>query len=381
MSRRARERRFMDGKGKKVAVAMSGGVDSSVAALLLKERGFEVAGFHMSLFDAAEGGGAAPGACCSEESSLAARAVCDIIGADFFCLDFKEAFRNSVIVPFVESYLAGRTPNPCVECNRAVKFDALLKDIKGLGFDCLATGHYARRERDGDRWRLRRGADRLKDQSYFLYMLDSPALESILFPLGELKKEEVRRIAVRAGLPSAEREESQDICFAGDGAYEQVIERAQPGGFAPGPIFDVSGKEIGRHTGIVNYTVGQRRGMGVSAAEPLYVLKILGSENAIIAGPRSELAASGLAFAEAVFQFGEPRLGAFYDAVVRHKSKPVKAEYIGIYRCGQEEAAGRRLHSIIFENPVDGIAPGQSVVLYDGDMVAGGGIIEKAIEK
>ncbi len=367
--------------GKRVAVAMSGGVDSSVAALLLKQQGFEVAGFHMSLFDATDGGGTAPGACCSEESSLAARAVCDILGADFFCLDFKKTFRNSVIVPFVESYLAGRTPNPCVECNRAVKFDALLKDIKGLGFDFLATGHYARRERAVGGWRLRRGADRLKDQSYFLYMLDSPALESILFPLGELKKEEVRRIAFGAGLPSAEREESQDICFAGDGAYEQVIERARPGGFAPGPIFDVSGKEIGRHTGIVNYTVGQRRGMGVSAAEPLYVLKILGAENAIIAGPRSELAASGLAFAEAIFQYGEPRPGAFYDAVVRHKSKPVRAEYKGEYRCGQAEDEGRRAHAIIFENPVDGIAPGQSVVLYDGDVVAGGGIIEKAIKK
>jgi tRNA-specific 2-thiouridylase len=367
--------------GKKVAVAMSGGVDSSVAALLLKEKGFQVAGFHMSLFDAADGGGTSPGACCSEESSLAARAVCDTLGVDFFCLDFKETFRNLVIVPFVESYLAGRTPNPCVECNKAVKFEALLNDIKGLGFDYLATGHYARRESVGGKWRLRRSADKLKDQSYFLYMLDSPALESILLPLGDLKKEDVRQIAARAGLPSAERQESQDICFAGDGAYEQVIERARPGGFAPGPIFDTSGKEIGRHTGIVNYTVGQRRGMGVSAAEPLYVLKILGPENAIIAGPRRELAASGLVFSEAVFHAGEPRSGDHFDAVVRHKSKPVKAEYKGLYSCGDAESALSESRVVIFEKEVDGIAPGQSVVLYDGDMVAGGGIIEKAIER
>jgi tRNA-uridine 2-sulfurtransferase len=361
----------------KIAVAMSGGVDSSVAALLLKRQGYEVAGFHMNLFPEIMGEQPAEGACCSEESSLAARSVCDRLGIVFYCLDFQGVFRESVIQPFVESYANGRTPNPCVECNRRVKFGALLDDVTELGFDAMATGHYARKLHVDDKWHLIKGADRGKDQSYFLYMLSCKLLEKIEFPNGEYQKSEIRKIAVESGLPVADRPESQEICFAGKDSYVKTIEKTAGDLMRPGPIVDMTGNRLGEHRGIVHYTIGQRRGLGISAPEPLYVVEINPDKNTVVVGHDDDLFVRGLSFTDASFVDEPPEAGVEVEVKIRYNAAPARAEYKGAIATDN----GVVEHRLFFKSAQRAVAPGQAVVLYSGDRVIGGGTIRWSLSE
>jgi len=373
------KQRLVDMKVKKAAVAMSGGVDSSVAALLLKQQGYEVAGINMNLFSTAPGQETI-GVCCSEESSSAARAVCDILGIPFFCLNFHDVFEKEVIQPFVDEYLAGRTPNPCVECNRRVKFGSLLNKVVAMGFDSLATGHYARICSKGAERQLLKGIDRGKDQSYFLYMLGQRELGRLLLPNGELTKKQVRKIAEEAGLPSADREESQEICFIRDDTYGGIINTIRPGRVTPGPIFDLEGRRIGEHRGIVNYTIGQRRGLGVSAPEPIYVVEVRPEENAVVAGGKDALFSRGLDFEDACFVCGAPADGEGLQVKIRYNASPASAVYRGVVPDEKPDSDSGVFHRIIFDKPQRSVAPGQAVVLYSGDRVIGGGKILRPIK-
>ena len=359
---------------KRIAVAMSGGVDSSAAALLLMRQGFEVAGFHMRLFSGLSGFGPVAGG-GSEPAETAARSVCDALGIPFFGVDLGETFRSRVVEPFVDVYLGGETPNPCVTCNREIKFGALLEAAKRLGYEKIATGHYARIVKDGVETQLIRGADCKKDQSYFLYSIGIAALESSVFPNGELTKDEIRRIAAEEGLPTTSRSESQEICFAGGDSYIRLIEEMRPGTSVPGIIVDKKGIEIGRHRGIAHYTIGQRRWLNISAPEPLYVVDIDAAQNIIVAGYRGELYAEGLYFRDATFLTQPPKKGEAIEIKIRFNAASVRAVYEGIVEKTSEIYRGGELHGVRFEEPQRAISPGQSAVIYNGDRVVGGGII------
>ena len=340
-----------------VAIAMSGGVDSSVAAALLLETGRDVFGVTMRL-GLAE---LAESACCGEEEVLLARRVCGALGIRHVVLDMAAEFASEVVEPFSAAYAAGLTPNPCVRCNERIKSGAFLKRVKRLGAGTLATGHYARiGHAEGHAW-LERGADRRKDQSYFLYRVPPASLAMLEFPLGDLTKPEVRALAEARGLPTAARRESQEVCFTDD--HAGFVTARHPEAGTPGPIEDAVGTVLGAHRGIAHYTVGQRKGLGLSGPEgPYRVVRIDARRNAVIVGAPSALARERVTLQESVWRLTGP---ARVLAQVRYRGLPLPAT----------ATPAEPGLSVAFDTPTDGLAPGQSVVLYQGDRVVGGGVV------
>ncbi len=349
----------------RVMVAMSGGVDSSVAAAMMVEAGHEVIGVTLKLWEGPSGELPTAG-CCTVSDAEDARRVAAQLDIPYYVLDYTERFMEGVVDRFVVEYAEGRTPNPCVECNRTVKFDQMLAHSEDLECDALVTGHYARVDCDESGWHLRRGVDPAKDQSYVLAMLGQVELARTLFPIGELTKAETRAHAGRLGLRTAGKAESQDICFVGQGDYREFVRRRTPGAVVPGPIVDVDGAVVGHHGGVIDFTIGQRRGLGVAAGEPRYVVGIDAGAATITIGTADDLLI-GRAFVEGVtFVAGHPpAAGRSLAAQVRYRGRPVPVM--------ASPSQGRWI--IEFDEPQAGVAPGQTAVLYDDDEVVGGGII------
>ncbi|MBE0475766.1 MAG: tRNA 2-thiouridine(34) synthase MnmA [Coriobacteriia bacterium] len=342
---------------------MSGGVDSSVAAALLVEEGHEVVGVTMRLLAAPD----AESGCCSAAAARDAKRVCHALGIPHYTMDFRDTFSREVAAPFAEAYAVGRTPNPCVACNDRVKFDELLRRCLAAGAEGLATGHYARIVEDpaGKRW-LVRGADAGKDQSYFLYRMTSEHLALARFPVGGLTKDRVRRIAAERALPTAEKPDSQEICFVPDDDYGAFVAQAYPGALTPGPVLDTAGRVVGEHGGLARYTVGQRRGLGGGADRRRYVVALLPERNAVVVGEARELEARELVADDVVWRAGAAERGG---VAIRHRARPVP----GLIRLGEDGTL-----RIALDEPVVGAAPGQSVVCYAGERVLGGGVLREA---
>ena len=347
---------------------MSGGVDSSVVAALAAASGAEVIGITLQLYDYGAATGR-KGACCAGDDIRDARAVADRLGIAHYVFDHESSFRDEVVRHFADEYLAGRTPIPCIQCNMGPKFTDLLSMARELGADCLATGHYVRRVDTAAGPELHRAADPARDQSYFLYATTEPQLDFLRFPLGGLPKSEVRRIAESAGLRVAGKPDSQDICFVPDGDYAKIVRSLRPEGDAPGDIVDAaSGEVLGRHRGIIHYTIGQRRGLEIGGQkEPLYVTRIDAENRRVMVGPKRMLGVASARITDT------NRIGPLPDAPltakVRSLAKPVPITLEGPLGDGAET-------TIRFLSPEYGVAPGQAAVLYAGDRVVGGGWIE-----
>ncbi len=349
----------------RVVVAMSGGVDSSVAAALCVEQGFEVIGITLNL----AGGGSR---CCSLEDADDARRVAETLGIPFYVADHREDFRREIMEPFADTYLAGRTPIPCVACNQRFKFRYLLARARALGASAVATGHYARLEREADGIALHRARDRSKDQSYFLFDLDQEQLAQIRFPLGAMTKQEVRARAHSLGLATADKPESQEICFVPDGDYARVVEALRPAAReAGGEIVDATGRRLGRHAGVHRFTVGQRRGLGISTGEPVYVTAIDAEAQRVVVGPAEALLARG-----AVVETVSWVAGTSPPEPLRTQVQ-IRYRHVGAAASLHSEADGSA--RICFDEPQRAVTPGQAAVLYDGDRVLGGGWIRGAL--
>jgi tRNA-specific 2-thiouridylase len=352
---------------------MSGGVDSATAAAILQDRGYQVIGMMMRLWaeDDAAGEETSANRCCSPEAVNEAQQVCRLLGIPFHLVSYEQEFKNHVVDTFVTEYCRGRTPNPCLYCNRQIKFDLLLHHALRLGAQYLATGHYARiRETDGV-YQLLKGIDSDKDQSYVLYMLGQEELRHLLFPLGDYTKSKVRAIARQRALPVAEREESQDLCFVRDNDYRRFLRQYVPDAIQPGPIFDSAGRLLGEHKGLPFYTIGQRSGMGISAPEALYVLEIDPTGNALIVGPASELGRSELIAEEVSYVSGHaPPTSLQVTAKIRRQARLAQATLISL--------DGDRAR-LVFTHPLRDITRGQGVVFYQEDVVVGGGLIASSL--
>lgn len=350
---------------------MSGGVDSSLTAALLKEAGHDVVGVTMHLWDA-EDDRLAESLCCSQEMTESARRVCAQLGIPYYVFNYQREFRRYVIDYFLKEYASGYTPNPCLACNREIKFRALLQRAQALGYEYVATGHYARVRRNeggaGSGYELLRGVDRDKDQSYMLYMLQQHDLARLFFPIGEYSKQQVRALARERGLAAADRPESQDICFVPGGDYRNLLLEERPESLQPGPILDQDGREVGQHRGLPLYTIGQRRGLGIAAGEPIYVTQLDVARNALIVGPRAALERKSLVASAFCFvDGGWPEEPFTCSAQIRAHAAATPARAVP----GQPGTL-----TVEFEQPQRAVTPGQAVVLYDGDRVLGGGRIE-----
>jgi len=360
-----------DNAKKRVVVAMSGGVDSSVTAALLREQGHDVIGISMQVWDYSRftaADGEKFGACCSLDDIHDARRVAEQIGIPFYVVNFEEEFQRHVIDDFIAEYFRGRTPNPCVRCNQLIKFDLLLRKAGELAADYLATGHYVRSVRDEEgRFHLLRGVDESKDQSYFLFTLTQEQLRKTLFPLGGMTKQEVRALASHYGLRVAEKGESQEICFVPDDDYVRFLEEARGKESMSGNIVDCRGNELGRHEGTYRYTVGQRKGLGVAHPHPLYVLGVDAGRKEVIVGGREELADDGLVATNLNWIAPPPDSPFEATCKIRYRQKQIPCRIIPL--------PGDRVE-VHFLKGEKAITPGQAVVFYDGEEVLGGGWIE-----
>jgi len=366
---------------KKVLVAMSGGVDSSVAAALLKQQGFDVVGVTMEIWPLDSSStssefarGEEKKSCCSVSAVDDAKRVASMLGIPHYTLNFRKLFEDKVIRDFIEEYTNGRTPNPCIRCNEFLKFNALFKKADELGAQSIATGHYARvgvrDQGSGVSRTLMKGIDKTKDQSYVLYMLNQEKLARVLFPLGGLTKKEVRAIAKKLKLPVADKEESQEICFVPNDDYGKYLENNIGSKVKPGPITDISGKVVGEHKGIIYYTIGQRKGLGAFGGRK-YVVKIDFKNNSIMIGKKKDVQGTELIAGKISFVSGKAPSGELeVTAKIRYNAKEGGAKLIPM---------GYDIARVIFYEPQNAITPGQSVVFYDGDEVLGGGIIDEKV--
>ncbi len=357
-----------------VVVAMSGGVDSSVAAALLVEQGYNCIGVMMRLWAEVGAGEGSSNKCCSLESVHDARQVADSLGIPFYLINVEQPFKQQVVDFFIAGYSEGVTPNPCLECNRHIRFDYLLNYARRLGADYLATGHYARLRSGPDgKVQLLKGVDEGKDQSYVLSVLGQAELNDLLFPVGDFPKAEVRRLAAARGLPVASKHDSMDLCFIFDDDYRRFLRDWAAAAMRPGPILDRQGRSYGEHSGLPGYTIGQRKGIGISgAAEPLFVVELDHTQNALIVGTAAELGRDRLTVGRVNWTLDEaPPAGAVLQCKIRYKARAVD--------CTLHPLPENRVAVQLCE-PLRDVTPGQGAVFYDGELCLGGGIIEKESE-
>ena len=352
----------------KALIAMSGGVDSSLAAKLMKDKGFDCIGCTMKLYHNEDAGIESSRTCCSLDDVEVARSVAYKLGMPFYVFNFTDAFRDTVIRKFIESYENGITPNPCIDCNRYMKFDKLYERAKTLGCDYIVTGHYARIEEQAGKFVLKKALDETKDQSYVLYFMTQDQLVHTMFPIGSMQKTEVRAIAEESGFVNADKPDSQDICFVPNGDYASVIELQTGKESAEGNFVDKQGNNLGRHKGVIHYTIGQRKGLGVSSTEPLYVCNICPKDGNVVLGSNDDLFSREADVSDFNWISGEVPGSEFRcKAKIRYRQPE---QWVTVIPTGADTV------HIVFDEPQRAITPGQAAVFYDGDTVLGGGTIK-----